>query len=267
MNSNKNLKSTPWPREVDIGFGRGIILTIAVFCGSRLLYWLVDHTQKTVLSFFTYTLSNTGIGIEIYNGILVILGFILVYIVVQRIGKINIRTLLRHTPPSLKQGLQWVFWGFCLSFSFCVLYLYTTGYILKSYSYYHDSDKSFLYVFMITFIDIVVSGILAPIKEEIIDRGVLYAALRKKGKIIAYFFSVFWFVFLHVPSYSNLFFYGIIGLTLHHFIFLILAGIFTAYIYESTGKLILCVIFHSASNATLTLSAFLYYLITQIIIE
>ncbi len=261
MSSNKNLKSTPWPREVDIGFGRGIVLTITVFCGSRLLYWISDYTQKTVLSFFDYTLSNTGIGIEIYTGILVILGFILVYIFVQRIGKINIQTLLWHTPPSLKQGIKWVFWGFCLSFSFCLLQLYGKGYMIKDYS-----DKSFLYVCTITFIDIAVSGILAPIKEEISERGILYPALRKKGKIIAYFFSVFWFVFLHVPSYSNLFFNGIIGLTLHHFIFIILMGIITAYIYESTGKLILCVIFHSASNATLTMSSFLYYLITQIII-
>ncbi|MYK00921.1 MAG: CPBP family intramembrane metalloprotease, partial [Gemmatimonadales bacterium] len=118
------------------------------------------------------------------------------------------------------------------------------------------------YVSMITFIDIAVSGVLAPIKEEISERGILYAALRKKGKVIAYFLSVFWFVFLHVPSYSNLFFNGIIGLTLHHFILIILTGIITAYIYESTGKLILCVIFHCAINATLTLSAFLYYLIT-----
>ncbi len=261
MSTNRNLKSTPWPLKVDIGFGRGIVLTIAVFFGSRLLYWLSDYIQKIVLSFFRYTLSNTGIGIKIYNGILVILGFILVYIVVQMIGKINIRTLLWHTPPSLKQGIKWAFWGFCLSFSFCLLQLYGKGYMIKDYS-----DKSFLYVFTITFIDIAVSGILAPIKEEISERGILYAALRKKGTIIAYFFSVFWFVFLHVPSYSNLFFNGIIGLTLHHFIVIVLVGIITAYIYESTGKLILCVIFHSAINATLTLSAFLYYLITQIII-
>ncbi len=260
MSTNRNLKSTPWPLEVDIEFGQGIVLTITVFLGSQLLYWLVDHTQKTVLPFFDYTLSNTGIGIEIYNGILVILGFILVYIVVQRIGRINIRTLLWHTPPSFKQSLKWAFWGFCLSFSFCLLQLYGKGYMIKDYS-----DKSFSYVFTITFINIVVSGILAPIKEEISERGILYTALRKKGKIIAYFFSVFWFVFLHVPSYSNLFFNGIIGLTLHHFIFIILAGIITAYIYESTGRLILCVIFHSASNTTFTMSSFLYYLITQII--
>lgn len=261
MNSNKNLKSTPWPLEVDIGFGQGIVLTITVFLGSQLLYWLVDHTQKIVLSFLNYTLSNTGIGSEIYTGILVILGFIFVYIVVQKFGEINIRTLLWHTPPSLKQSLKWAFWGFCLTFSFCLLQLYGKGYMIKNYS-----DKSFPYVFTITFIDIIVSGIVAPIKEEISERGVLYAALRKKGKIIAYFFSVFWFVFLHVPSYSNLFFNGIIGLTLRHFILIILTGIITAYIYQSTGKLILCVIFHCAINATLTLSAFLYYLITQIII-
>ncbi len=260
MSTNRNLKFTPWPLEVDIEFGQGIVLTITVFLGSQLLHWLVDHTQKTVLSFFDYTLSNTGIGIEIYNGILVILGFILLYIVVQRIGRINIRTLLWHTPSSLKQGIKWALWGFCLSFSFCLLQLYGKGYMIKGYS-----DKSFSYVFTITFINIVVSGILAPIKEEISERGILYTALRKKGKIIAYFFSVFWFVFLHVPSYSNLFFNGIIGLTLHHFIFIILAGIITAYIYESTGRLILCVIFHSASNATFTMSSFLYYLITQII--
>lgn len=261
MSTNRHLKSIPWPLEVDIGFGRGIILTIAVFLSSRLLYWISDYTQKIVLSFFQYTLSNTGIGIEIYIGIVSILRFVLVYIVVQRIGKINIRILLWHTPPSLKQGIKWAFWGFCLSFSFCLLQLYGKGYMIKDYS-----DKSFIYVYTITFIGLAVSGILTPIKEEIIDRGVLYAALRKKGKVIAYFLSVFWFVFLHVPSYSNLFFNGIIGLTLHHFIFLILMGIITAYIYESTGKLILCVIFHSASNATLTLSSFLYYLITQIII-
>lgn len=261
MNSNKNLKSTPWPLEVDIGFSRGIILTIAVFLGSRLLYWLFDYIQKIILSSFNYTLSNTSIGSEIYIGILVILGFVLVYIVVQRFGRINIRTLLWHTPPSFKQSLKWAFWGFCLSFSFCLLQLYGKGDMIKNYS-----DKSFPYVFTITFIDIIVSGIVAPIKEEISERGVLYAALRKKGKVIAYFFSVFWFVFLHVPSYSSLFFNGIIGLTLHHFILIILTGIITAYIYESTGKLILCVIFHCAINATFILSSFFYYLITQIII-
>ncbi|MYK21366.1 hypothetical protein F4054_03805, partial [Candidatus Poribacteria bacterium] len=137
MNSNRNLKSTPWPLEVDIGFGRGIVLTITVFLGSQLLYWLVDRTQKIVLSFLNYTLSNTGIGSEIYSGILVILGFIFVYIVVQRFGRINIRTLLWHTPPSLKQGIKWAFWGFCLSFFFCLLQLYADGYIIKGYGCYH----------------------------------------------------------------------------------------------------------------------------------
>lgn len=245
---------TPWPSEVDIGFYRGVILTVVLYCVFYLLYVIVDSTLLMIFSFYHKRgITDYDFGMQLNIGtqgiVLYSLRLGIIYVIVQEIAGIRIRTLLCHTSPSFAQSSKWAFIGICLSLPYLIT-MWRGNY-----------EDPFLYVLMGTVVSCVSAALMAPIQEEIVHRGVLFPALRKKGRTMAYFFSALWFVFGHVPSYSELFLSGNIGLELHHFIILVLVAIVAAHIYESTGNLTLCIIFHGAYNLAPRVSGFLSYLI------
>ena len=254
LNCQKRSNSTPWPSEVDVGFCRGVILTIVLFFIFHLLYAIMDSPMRMIYSFF----HKRGITDYKFGKILTLhtqafildsLKLAITFVMVQKFAGIRIRTLLSHSSTSLVQSSKWAFIGICLS-------------LPSSVNWWRGNyEDPFMYVWMGTAVSFVGGGLLAPVQEEIVHRGMFFPALLKKGRISAYFFTVLWFVFGHVPSYSELFFHGNIGLNLHNFIVFILIAIIAAHIYESTGNLILCIIFHGAYNLTPPVNAFLSYVI------
>ena len=254
LNSTKTSYLTPWPSEVDIGFCRGVTLTMILFCTFHLLYTIMDSPLLMILSFYQKRgITDYDFGMQLNIGtqglVLYSLRLGIIYVIVQKIAGIRIRTLLCHTSPTVAQISKWAFIGICLSIPSTLL-------MWRGYC-----QDPVLYVWMGTVVSIVAVALLGPIQEEIVHRGVFFSALRKKGRILAYFFSVIWFVFGHVSSYSELIFRGNIGLELHHFIFLVLLAIIAAHIYETTGNLILSIIFHGACNLAPRISALVSYFI------
>ena len=84
--------------------------------------------------------------------------------------------------------------------------------------------------------------------EEIEFRAVFYAALRKKGRILAYAVSSVVFTLSHAQSYGDLFLHGSMGLSTGQIAGVLLSGLVFAHIYETTGKLLVCVICHAMIN-------------------
>ena len=247
--------SIPWPAKVDIRFGQGIILTISLFSIFQALPIIFNSTLLHILAFFEkQRIIEYEFGRQLNMGIQLIILYsfrlIIVYLIVQLIMKIHIRTLLFHTIPSIKQGLHWTFIGICLSWH--------SAYTAWTDNY--EREEPLPYVLLGTLV-IVIANIIGPIQEEVTHRGILFSALRKKGKLLAYFISTFWFVLGHMPSYSGLILFGYIGLSPYHLSLLILMAIVTAYIYETTGNLILCIICHSMCNLTPEVIALLNYVI------
>ena len=236
--------------RVDIGFYQGVTLTIVLFGVFQLLYIIIDSPLQLVSSLFDkyeYTIYKFGRQLCIDTQVLIlsIIKLTLVYLIIQKCAGISIRALL-YPLPSLPQSLYWIFIGICLA-------------LFSSIMAWHSEIEDPAHIVWISTAIAIMISLMGPLQEEMVHRGILFSALLKKKRLLAYFISTIWFVWGHVPSYSKLFFNGILGIDLPHFILLVLMAILTAYIYESTRKLSLCVIFHSACNLTTVVSAFLNY--------
>lgn len=238
--------------EIHIDFYQGIVLTIILFSIFQLLYAIAEPPLKLIISLFieqyghpTY-MFDRQLYLDIQAFVLYIFRLAAVYLIIQKYAGISIKALLFNSLPSLPQSLYWAFIGVCLA-------------LFSSIIVWQDNFQDPFYIALISTIIATVLNLIVPLQEEITHRGILFSALLNKGRLPAYSISIIWFVFGHVPSYSNLFFHGLLGIELSHFILLVLMAILTAYIYETTKKLSLCIILHSACNLTTVISAFLNY--------
>ena len=239
--------------EINIELYQGIVLTIVLFSIFQLLYILTDPLSQLIFSLYekrsylTYSFGRQ-LYIDTQSFIIYVLRLVIIYLIVQKYIGISIKEWLFQTHPSLTQCLYWSFIGACLALSSSILA-------------WQESIEDPFHIVGISTVVAIVLNLIVPLQEEIVHRGILFSTLLRKGRLPAYFISTGWFVLGHVPSYSELIFYGNMGLTLPHFVLLILMAILTGYIYETTKRLSLCIIFHSAYNLTTVVSAFLNYLV------
>ena len=242
--------------KMNIEFYQGIVLTIALFSIFQLLHVIADSPLQLIFPLYeklgciTYEFGRQ-LYIDTQALVLYVFRLAIIYLIIQKFAGISIKTWLFHNRPSLTQSLYWAFIGVCLA-------------LFSSVSAWRENIENPFYIVWISTAIGIILNLIAPLQEEIVHRGILFSALQKKGRLPAYFISIIWFVFGHVPSYSNLFFDGLLGIELSHFILLVLMAIFTAYIYETTKKLSLCIIFHSACNLTTVISAFLNYYLERV---
>jgi len=94
-------------------------------------------------------------------------------------------------------------------------------------------------------LSLLMTVILAPILEELLFRGVLFAPLRKHGRALAYFVSTFFFALLHVIVF--------LFLTLDPNLLLIMllyvpAGIAFCWVYEKSGSIWTAIFLHALMN-------------------
>ena len=93
--------------------------------------------------------------------------------------------------------------------------------------------------------------VLNPFYEEVNYRGICFAAVRRGSgrRVAAYTTSTLLFTLSHSKSYVDLIRHLETGLGYDFLFVLVLFGLTAAYIYERTGKLMLCVLLHSAANS------------------
>ncbi len=159
----------------------------------------------------------------------------LVLYVVQKWGGIHLKSHFRRL-PTWKEGIKWGM----------------VGALFGSTSFFNSMNSGYRFDSLETNIMILVflakGSLITPLIEEIKYRAVFYAALRKKGRIIAYTVSSVVFTLSHAQSYGDLFMHGSMGLSSWQIGGLLLAGLVFAHIYETTGKLLVCVMCHAMIN-------------------
>lgn len=96
--------------------------------------------------------------------------------------------------------------------------------------------------------------VLAPIVEELLFRGAIFAPLRKKNRILAYAVSTFLFAFVHIAGFL---FFAPPSELLPVMLLYIPAGITFAWVYEKSGSIWTAIALHALWNLIATLLAFL----------
>ena len=110
---------------------------------------------------------------------------------------------------------------------------------------------------------LLVHSVLWPLIEEVIFRGIAFVALfnYSKSRLMAYLGSTFLFTIFHAPSLANLVLHATTGLSNAHLILIVSFSLFAAFIYERTGKLMLCVLAHGVVNGMEFLGVIVGYLV------
>ncbi|MBT3272244.1 MAG: CPBP family intramembrane metalloprotease [Deltaproteobacteria bacterium] len=191
-----------------------------------------------------------GIGLVVkftdIHGTFVVIGttlceLFIICILIEKWMKIDLYSLLLKEPPTQKEVIKWVKFGILYNLIFFVKFLHS--------NITWETPGVFNYFFF----HIILGSLLAPLIEEIIFRGFCYSAFRKKGKLLAYVGSSLFFCLSHSKSYSDLFLHGNIGIPPEKIVLSIISGLIIAYIYESTKKLTLCILYHAITNSMSTL--------------
>ena len=220
--------ATPWPASTDIGLARGLIITAFLLVSLPLLEVVVVNLAGT--GYVIDTIKGAAIILPVHILSLVMVGF-----VVQKWGGIHFKSLFRRL-PTLREGIKWGMVG--------VLFGSTMFLKAMNSGLRFDNLETIIMVLVL----LVKVSFITPLVEEIKYRAVFYAALRKKGRIVAYAVSSVVFTLSHAPSYGDLFLHGSMGLSTGQVAGLLLSGLVFAHIYETTGKLLVCVICHAMIN-------------------
>lgn len=135
----------------------------------------------------------------------------------------------------VKKGLVWSFCFGLLAFITMALILFSGFDVLKLLHTRLPAAGNDLFLFFL------VGGIIAPVVEEVLFRGILYGFFRRWGIFIALVMSTLFFVLAHQAI---------------HFV-QITGGIIFAVSYEKEGNLMVPIVIHSLANLSLfTLSLY-----------
>ncbi|MBW1893778.1 MAG: CPBP family intramembrane metalloprotease [Deltaproteobacteria bacterium] len=137
--------------------------------------------------------------------------------------------------PGIIIGLKWSFWFGVVALALLTLIFFIGFDILKILHTRLPATGGNLLLFFL------VGGVIAPVTEEVLFRGILYGFFRRWGILIALFMSTLFFVLAHQA-------FSLIQIT---------GGIIFAVSYEKEGKLMVPIMIHSLGNLSLfTLSIY-----------
>ena len=94
----------------------------------------------------------------------------------------------------------------------------------------------------------VIYGFARPIQEEVIYRHLLFPALGRCSRSLAYLLTTALFVLSHSPSYARLLLHAETGLTYYDVITSAAFSLAACRIYETTRSLFPCILLHSVTN-------------------
>ena len=226
--------------ETLVDHPRGLLLTISLFVSLRLgeiTLIFMTGTGRTLTSARELAI---GTGLDVALFCLLLLGL-------TRLGDVDIRRLFFGRLPNLWEGVKWGSVGIVCSIPG---FIHATS-VPTYFGYEGYVTFVFLHIAQVT--------IAMPCIEETLFRGVCFGSLLVVGRLQAYAISTILFLLWHV-TFVDLIIKGSTGLDWPHAAIITVFGLVTAYVYEKTGKLTLCIIFHGAGNALVSSAPFFLYL-------
>jgi membrane protease YdiL (CAAX protease family) len=194
-----------------------LIICLAAICFVEAARWLVSSRH----------LWNPMIGLGTARVVETIL--ILLVVVLWGKGLPSIGLAPSKIFPGIIKGLTWsVGFGVVALLGFFILSIYGHDpiHLIKTSLPRRQSD---------IFIFFLVGGIIAPIAEEVLFRGILYGFFRRWGVVVALVLSTAFFVLPHLGSH---------GLPITQ----IVGGVLFAIAYEIEGNLMTPITIHSLGN-------------------
>ena len=162
---------------------------------------------------------------------------LIICLVVSRWLKIDLRSPPFVELPTRREALKWVGIGVLLYLVILIKFLHS------EFSWGAPGALNYL------FFHVVRGSVLAPVMEELVFRGLCFQAIRRRSRFLAYIGSSLLFSLSHSASYTDLLLHGNLGMPPEKAVLAVVLGLITAYIYESTGKLTLCILYHSVTNS------------------
>lgn len=193
----------------------------------------------TIAGFFT---DIKNIGNTTFYKILTLtlsqVSFLLIYFFITKTGKTNFKTSLPHKKINFKQILILLLISLCCLFLISPIvnvydeFLISLGLNEMTLPLELNSPLNF-------FILLLTTGILAPISEELVFRGVIFSGLREKNNKTAVLISSLMFMLVHM--------------SLHQTFYQFLLGIILALIVLYTDNIISAIIVHFVNNSLVLL--------------
>jgi len=234
-----------WLPDVDIDFRRSLPMIVVLFLLPNLF------VEGMIIVGVDMRATSLRKGLIMIGGFLI--QCLLVLATIKKMSDLSIKQLLCGKLPSLVEYAKWGVVGCMLGFIQFATHL--------RYGFRFEELGSTFVIFWIG--GIVLRSVLWPLIEEPIYRGVCFVALYncgKKNRLLAYLGSTFLFLVYHSPSYTDFFLSGTLGLGNLHILLIVSFSLVSAYIYESTGKLLLCMWVHGIINAMEFIGALVGYL-------
>ena len=201
----------------------GLVLGLSAFEAAAALLMGLDFPVNTMPEVLAYAAILTG---EV----------LLFFTALRKLWGPTPRLLLLGKIPSVRDLVFWLWLP--------ALFASRGTYLALFHGYRLESPE---------FAPVVVAAVLsealwAPVKEEAIFRGMLFAGLRNWGRPAAYAVTTVVFVMAHTESISVLLADGTTGLHWGMILLLSMMSVGLNRMYEKTGGLLLCIVIHSMAN-------------------
>lgn len=218
-----------WPLTLQVPLAKGLIWPCLIVLESMILWEIV---------------SPKGWLNVLMEG----MHLLLILYFLDQFGRFELRKMVYYAIPSKRVFFLWIYVGIGLTAYY---------FPLKFPEGLGPQPPDFVFEHLHP---LIVQGVLAPIQEELLFRGLLYGAIRTKyGKFKAYAISILIFVFSHkslwpylIEGYWDLFF-------LYFITFIVISCLLT-YLYEEKRSLLLCMAFHGSANFHLNTAPLLGFL-------
>ncbi len=223
----------------------GIALLIALAVGDlavpllRSVFTIFDLWNSTAIAFIADPAFN-----QLFNAIFSVLTFTLPFILVFKLSKRRISSLIRFKIPKREDIIPYTLIGvgFCAAANIAVSYF---GSIFSLFGINYDVDfgesPEGFFGFMLTFI---ATAVIPPLVEEFAFRGIILGSLRKISDPLAIFISSVLFGLMH-GNFQQMPFAFMVGLCL-------------GFVTVKTNSIWLAVAIHAANN---TVSVVFDYLV------
>jgi membrane protease YdiL (CAAX protease family) len=232
-----------WSKNVDASFIRGLVLLVVFFF---VPHWIIHIVFSLGFPSDILTVKHGFQLVLIY-----VLELLLLAILLKVVGRISIVSFFRVRSPSYVEYLVCFSFGTLLGF-------------LQFYSAvpYGQRLPDLEYVLFISG-SLLLKSVLWPVIEEVIFRGIGFVTLFNYGRnrLTAYLGSTLLFLLFHAPSLQALFSEAALGLSNFHVVVIVSLSLFAAYVYEKTGKLLLCVFTHGVVNGMQFLGVIVGYMV------